>query len=87
MLTTTAYTTVGLLAGTLTTISFLPQVIRIWRRRSAADLSLLATVTFTVGITLWLLYGVALHSLPLILANAVTLVLNLSILTLKLRHR
>ncbi len=79
-------TVIGLLAGGLTTASFMPQVIRIWRRRSANDLSLTASVMFTVGITCWLIYGIQLHALPIIVANAVTLGLNLSILGLKLRH-
>ena len=79
-------TVIGLIAGGLTTASFMPQVIRIWRRRSANDLSLTASVMFTVGITCWLIYGIQLHALPIIIANAVTLGLNLSILGLKLRH-
>lgn len=79
-------TVVGLVAGALTTASFMPQVLRIWKRRSANDLSLTATVMFTVGITCWLIYGIQLHALPIIIANAVTLALNLSILTLKVRH-
>jgi len=79
-------TLIGLLAGALTTLSFLPQVVRIWRTRSAADLSYVAVLTFTIGIALWLWYGLLLHSLPIILANAVTLALNLSILGLKIAH-
>ncbi len=80
-------TLIGLSAGTLTTVSFLPQVVRIWRRRSAADLSLGAILAFAAGIALWLWYGIELHALPIVVANAVTLALNLSILSLKLRHR
>lgn len=79
-------TTLGLLAGAFTTIAFMPQATRIWRRRSAKDISLFGTSLFTVGITLWLLYGIELGALPIIIANAVTLALNLSILALKLRH-
>jgi MtN3 and saliva related transmembrane protein len=77
---------VGLLAGALTTISFLPQALRIWRRRSADDISYIALLAFIAGISLWLWYGVMLNSLPIILANAVTLALNLAILGLKIAH-
>lgn len=77
----------GLLAGALTTASFLPQVIRIYRRRSAADISGFGASVFTIGVALWLAYGLALHSLPITLTNAVTLALNLGILVLKIRHR
>lgn len=78
--------TIGLLAGALTTISFMPQLLRIWRRRSAEDISYAALLTFIIGIALWLLYGIQLGSLPIVLANAVTLGLNLSILALKIQH-
>lgn len=77
---------VGLVAGTLTTLSFMPQALRIWKRRSAKDLSYTALLLFIVGIALWLWYGFTLHSLPMVVANGVTLALNLSILALKIRH-
>jgi len=76
----------GFLAGTLTTISFVPQVAKAWRTRSTGDLSLTMLVTFTSGVLLWLVYGVALGSTPVILANAVTLVLSGVLLALKLRR-
>jgi MtN3 and saliva related transmembrane protein len=79
--------TVGLLAGTLTTISFMPQLIRIWKRRSADDISYAALLCFMAGISFWIWYGASLHSLPIVLTNAVTLGLNLSILVLKIVHR
>ena len=78
--------TIGLMAGALTTLSFLPQVARIWQTRSARDISYRALLTFIAGIALWLVYGIQIHSESIVLANAVTLVLNLSILTLKIRH-
>ena len=77
---------IGLLAGALTTISFMPQLLRIWRTHSARDISYAALLTFILGISLWLVYGLGIHSLPIVLANGVTLGLNLSILALKLRH-
>ena len=78
-------TTVGLLAAICTTVSFVPQVLKAWRTRSTADISVGMFVLLEVGITLWLLYGVLLGDLPLILANFVTLCLTGVILLLKLR--
>ncbi len=75
----------GYLAGTLTTIAFVPQVVRIVRTRSAHDISWGMFCILSVGITLWLWYGIRLASLPLIVANIVTLALVLTILVLKLR--
>jgi MtN3 and saliva related transmembrane protein len=76
----------GLAAGTCTTLAFLPQVIRTWRLRSARDLSLEWLVTFILGVSLWLLYGCLIGSLPVILANAITLMLTLIILRFKLAY-
>jgi MtN3 and saliva related transmembrane protein len=75
---------IGLLAGVLTTLAFVPQVIRVWRTRSARDLSLASFAIFTVGVALWLVYGIAVGALPVIVANAVTLVLAGAILVMKL---
>lgn len=80
-------TILGLLAGGLTTASFLPQVIRIYRRRSAEDISGFGIAVFTIGIALWFAYGLVLRSLPIALTNAITLLLNLGIIALKIRHR
>jgi MtN3 and saliva related transmembrane protein len=79
-------TAVGLVAAVFTTVAFMPQVLRIWRTRSARDISGLGTSLFSIGVALWVVYGVAIHSLPVILANSVTLALNLSILALKSVH-
>ena len=78
---------IGLLAGVLTTVSFLPQLVKAWRTRSTGDISLAMYVVFTVGVSLWLIYGVYLNSLPVIAANAITLVIALFILALKIRYR
>ena len=80
-------TLIGLLAGTLTTIAFIPQLQQTWRTRSAQDVSLGMLLTFVTGVFLWLIYGLMLGALPIILANLVTLVLTLAILILKLRYR
>ena len=72
-------------AATLTTISFLPQLIRVVKLRSARDISLGMFLIFTAGTLGWLVYGWLSHSAPVWIANAVTLALSLSILVLKLR--
>jgi MtN3 and saliva related transmembrane protein len=77
--------TIGMAAAICTTVSFVPQLIRVWRLRSARDISLIMFLVFSPGVFLWLLYGVSIHSLPVILANGATLTLSLAILGLKLR--
>jgi MtN3 and saliva related transmembrane protein len=77
----------GYVAGFITTVSFLPQVIRSWRTRSAADLSLVWLTSFIAGISLWLVYGILLHEPPIIAANGVTLGLSLMLLWIRLRGR
>ena len=76
---------VGYAAATLTTISFVPQVVRVIKLRSARDVSLGMFVIFSTGTFLWLVYGVLLHGWPLIAANGLTFVLSMTILILKLR--
>ena len=78
---------IGLAAGLLTTTAFIPQVWKIYRTKSGKDISARMFSLFSAGIVLWLVYGVLLHSVPLILSNAVTLVLSLTIIGLKLRYR
>ncbi|HVT36181.1 MAG TPA: SemiSWEET transporter [Nevskiaceae bacterium] len=75
----------GLAAGTLTTVAFVPQVWRVWRTRSAADISLAMYVVFTCGTSTWLAYGLALHALPVIVANVITTGLAGCVLLMKLR--
>lgn len=77
----------GLLAGLLTTAAFVPQVLRTWRTRSANDLSTGMFVVFCSGVALWLIYGILTHDLPVVVANAVTLMLALTILVMKFRYR
>jgi MtN3 and saliva related transmembrane protein len=78
--------TIGLAAAFLTTISFLPQVYRSLRTRDTRSISLSMYTLFTLGIALWLVYGMLIHDLPVMLANGVTLVLALIVLALKLRY-
>lgn len=77
---------IGYVAATCTTLSFLPQLIRVVRLRSARDISLGMFMIFSVGTALWLTYGLLAHSKPVIAANAVTFVLAISILVMKLRY-
>jgi len=77
----------GYLAGTLTTLSFVPQLVKTWQCKSGAELSFAWLFAFGVGVALWLVYGVYLHSWPITIANAVTLFLILLIVTLKCRYR
>lgn len=77
---------IGFMAGLLTTLSFVPQMLRAWRTRSTGDLSLTTIVAFLFGISLWVVYGSIIHSMPIVLWNVVTLCLNVGILIAKLRH-
>ena len=77
----------GTAAGTLTTIAFVPQVLKTWRTRSGEDISTGMFLLFSSGVLLWLLYGVALNAVPIIIANSITLILALTIILLKLRYR
>lgn len=80
-------TLIEIAAATLTTAAFVPQVVRVWRTRSAEDLSFGMLGVFIVGLCLWLVYGIRARMVPVVVANAVTLALNLAILVLKVRHR
>lgn len=79
-------TALGLLAALLTTAAFLPQVLHTLATRDTRGISLRMYVIFTAGVALWLVYGLLAGDLPLIAANAVTLILACAILILKLRH-
>ena len=77
----------GLVAGLFTTIAVVPQVIKTWKSKHANDISLAMFSIFSSGVALWIVYGVMIGSLPVILANVVTLAWALTILALKLRFR
>jgi len=79
-------TIIGLLAGSLTTISFLPQVIKTWRSKSAKDISVVMFFSFCVGVFLWLIYGILLQDIPIIISNLITLILASTILFFKFRY-
>jgi len=77
----------GLVAGGLTTASFVPQVRKIWKTKSAEDVSLLMFVAFCVGVSLWVVYGVLKSEVAIILPNAVTLVLGAAVVWMKLKFK
>ncbi|MEO1133102.1 MAG: SemiSWEET transporter [Cyanobacteria bacterium J06639_1] len=76
--------TLGILAGTLTTLAFLPQLIKTWRSRSAEDVSIGMFLMFCTGVVLWGVYGWEIHALPVIATNVITFILAAAILILKL---
>lgn len=76
---------IGYLAATLTTISFVPQARLVWRTRRAENLSLAMYLVFATGVALWLVYGLWIGSWPVVIANAITLMLAGFILVMKLR--
>jgi MtN3 and saliva related transmembrane protein len=78
---------IGYLAALLTTASFLPQAILTIRTRDTASLSLSMYGIFTLGVALWLIYGIFLHNSAIIAANTVTLVLSASILYVKIYNK
>lgn len=76
---------IGSVAATLTTTSFIPQVWKVWRSRHTADISLVMYALFTLGVALWLCYGILMESWPIIAANSATLLLAGAVLTMKLK--
>ncbi|MFO1384883.1 MAG: SemiSWEET transporter [Chitinivorax sp.] len=78
-------TLIGMFAGILTTIAFVPQVLQVYRSRSAKDISLGMYAIFVSGVLLWLVYGCMIGAMPVIVANGVTLLLAAAILIGKLR--
>lgn len=78
---------VGYVAGALTTLSFVPQVVKACKMRETRDLSLAMLVLFAVGVILWTLYGIWVGSVPIIVANIITFALILVLLGLKLWYK
>jgi MtN3 and saliva related transmembrane protein len=76
---------VGFMAGTLTTLCWAPQALKLIRSRDGRSISLIAQATFVTGCVLWLVYGVLLGSVAIILFNVITIALNILIIVLKLR--
>lgn len=78
---------IGYLAAAGTTLAFLPQLLRVWRTRSAGDISLGMYLFFMAGVALWIAYGVRIRSRPVVIANAATLLLAGGVLAGKLWFR
>jgi MtN3 and saliva related transmembrane protein len=76
---------IGSTAATLTTMAFIPQAWKVWRSRHTADISMGMYVLFTIGVALWLAYGILIGSWPIIMANAFTLALAGAVLAMKNR--
>jgi MtN3 and saliva related transmembrane protein len=77
----------GYIAGTLTTLSFVPQVLRTWKLRETKDFSLAMLLLFAAGMLLWTAYGVWITSFPIIAANVITFGLVLFLLGMKIKYR
>jgi len=77
---------IGFLAGALTTIAFVPQALKMYTTKSGKDVSARMLLFFSAGVILWLIYGIMIESVPVILANVVTLILSGTIIALKVRY-
>ena len=80
-------TLLGFIGGALTTISFLPQVIKTWKTRSTSDVSLWMFLLLCIGIIIWIIYGFLINSLPVIFANLISFILTSIILVFKIRYK
>ena len=77
----------GLVAGTITSVTFLPQVIKIWQTKSAKDLSLMMLLLLMLGVVLWLIYGLVVMSAAIIYTNSMVLAMSLIMLYFKMRFK
>jgi MtN3 and saliva related transmembrane protein len=80
-------TIMGFVAASLTTCAFLPQVIKTWRMKETRNISLWMYLIFTIGVSLWLGYGILIGDYPIAIANGATLILALIILIAKIRYK
>ena len=76
---------VGYLAAFLTTVAFIPQAYKVFKTNQTKDLSLSLFIAFSLGVFMWLVYGIMLESIPMTMANSITLFLSLYILYKKIR--
>ncbi|ABX08566.1 SemiSWEET transporter [Prochlorococcus marinus] len=77
----------GFIAAALTTVAFLPQVIKTIKTKSAEDVSIVMLIMFITGVLFWILYAIQTNSLPVLIANIITCILNTTILFLKLIYK
>jgi len=80
-------TTLGLIAGTLTSIASVPQLVKTLKTRHARDISIWQPVLLSIGVALWMVYGRLINDMPLMLANIIPLICNIMLTILKLRYR
>ena len=76
---------IGFAAGALTTLAFLPQVLKVWRSKSVQDISLGMYLVITVGVALWIWYGFQVGSAPVMVGNALVLIQAILVLVAKIR--
>jgi MtN3 and saliva related transmembrane protein len=76
----------GLAAGTISSITFLPQVIKIWQTKSAKDLSMPMLLLLVLGVSMWLAYGIFLKDVPIIYTNSMVLLMSFIMLFFKLKY-
>jgi MtN3 and saliva related transmembrane protein len=77
----------GMIAGCLTTSAFIPQLHKLWKSKSGQDISLTMFIVFNTGVLLWMLYGSIIESPPIVISNLITLILGVSIISLKLFYK
>jgi MtN3 and saliva related transmembrane protein len=80
-------TIIGLMAAAFTTVSLLPQLLKVKRTKSAKDISLGMFSLFTAGVLLWFIYGAYLNDLPIIIANSLAFIQSLAILAFKIKYK
>lgn len=78
---------IGMVAATLTTLAFIPQAVKVIKTKHTKDLSLFMYIFFTLGLLLWLVFGILMKSLPIIMANGVTIVFAVVILGMKIKYK
>ena len=78
---------IGLCAGALCTLSFLPQVIKIYKTKRTGDLSLVTFFTLSLGVFLWLIYGILIKEMPIVLTNAAIFILSCLIVAMKIKYK
>ena len=78
---------IGFSAALLTTVSFIPQMVRVIKTKSTEDISLGMFACLSAGILMWLIYGILINSIPMMIANTISFFLNLIILTYKLKYK
>ena len=77
---------IGFIGGALTTLALVPQAVKAWRTKHARDISIWWILTSTIGVFLWLVYGILIGSLPIIVTNIATFILAVIVLILKMKY-